>query len=54
MLQYKKSDVSEGIDTNKMSASKECLLCHYYYFNDVGFTFELNVCTKCQCIDDYL
>ena len=48
MLQYKKIDVSEGIDTNKTSASKECMLCHYWYFKDVGFKFELRVCSKCH------
>ena len=30
MLQYEKTDVSEGIDTNKTSESKECMLCHYW------------------------
>ena len=30
MLQYEKIDVSEGIDNNKTSASKECMLCHYW------------------------
>ena len=29
MLRYPKIDVSEGIDVNKTSASKECELCHY-------------------------
>ena len=29
MLQYQKIDVSEGIDVNKTSASKEYELCHY-------------------------
>ena len=33
----KKIFVSEGIDTNKTSASKEFMLCHYWYFKDVGF-----------------
>ena len=28
MLQYKKNDISEGVDTNKTSASKECMHCH--------------------------
>ena len=46
MLQYKKIDVSEGIDTNKTSASKECMLCHYWYFKDAGFKYELHVCNK--------
>ena len=48
MLQYKKIDVLEGIDTNKTSASKECMLCHYWYFKDVGFKFEPHVCNKCH------
>ena len=46
MLQFEKIDVSEGIDTNKTSASKECVLCHYWYFKDVGFKYELHVCNK--------
>ena len=29
MLHYKKIDVSEGIDINKTSLSKECELCHF-------------------------
>ena len=48
MLQYEKIDVSEGIDINKTSASKECMLCHYWYFKDVGFRFEPHVCNKCH------
>ena len=48
MLQSKKIDVSEGIDTNKTSLSKECMLSHYWYFRDVGFKFELHVCNKCH------
>ena len=46
MLQYEKIDVSEGIHTNKTSASKECMLCHYWYFKDFGFKFEPYVCNK--------
>ena len=48
MLQCEKIDVSEGIDTNKTTASKECMLCHYWYFKDVGFKFEPHVCSKCH------
>ena len=29
MLYYDRIDVSEGIDINKTSASKECDVCHY-------------------------
>ena len=46
MLQYEKIDVSEGIDTNKTCASKECMLFHYWYFNDVGFKFQSHVRNK--------
>ena len=48
MLQYEKIDVSEGIDVNKTSASKECELCHYWFFKDIGFKFEEHVCNKCH------
>ena len=48
MLRYQKIDVSEGIDVNKTSASKECQLCHYWFFKDVRFKFEENVCNKCH------
>ena len=42
--------VSEGIDTNKTSLSKECMLCQYWYLKDIGFKFEPHVCNKCQDI----
>ena len=35
MLQYERIDVSEGIGVNKTSASKECEVCHYWFFKDV-------------------
>ena len=50
MLQYEEIDASEGIDTNKTSPSKECMLCHYWYFKDVGFKFEPHVCNKCHVL----
>ena len=43
-----KNDVPERIDTSKTSTSKECMLCHYWYFNDVGFKFEPHVSNKCH------
>ena len=48
MLQYEKNDASEGTDVNKTSASKECKLCHYWFFKDVGFKFEEHVCNGCH------
>ena len=48
MLRYQKINVSEGIDVNKTSASKECELCHYWFFKNIGFKFEEHVCNKCH------
>ena len=48
MLQNEKISISEGIDTKKTSASKECMLCHYWDFKDVGLKFEPHVCNKCH------
>ena len=41
MLDYDRIDISEGIDVNKTNASKECDICHYWYFKDIGFKYEL-------------
>ena len=48
MLQYQKNNVSEVIDVNKTSASKERELCHYWFFKDIGFKFKEHVCNKCH------
>ena len=48
MLQYQKIDVSEGIDVNKTSASKEYQFCHYWFFKDNGFKFEERLCYRCH------
>ena len=48
MLRFQKNDVSEGIDGNKTSASKDCEPCHYWFFKDIGFKFEEHVCNKCH------
>ena len=40
--------VSEGINLNKTSESKECDICHYWYFLDKGFTFQSDVCNGCH------
>ena len=45
MLYFKEIDGSEGIDVNKTSVSKECDICHYWYFLNNGFKFQPNACT---------
>ena len=48
MLVYDRIDISEGIDVNKTSASKECDICHYEYFKDIGFMYEPYLCNGCH------
>ena len=44
MLEYDRIDISKGIDINKTSASKECDICHYWYFLNKNFSFEPYLC----------
>ena len=48
MLYFDRIDVSQGTDVNKTSASKECDICHYWYFSDYSFKFQPNVSTRCH------
>ena len=50
MLVYKRSDISEGTDVNKTNKSKECMLCHYWYFLDKNFTYGPYLCNGCYNI----
>ena len=40
MLEYDKIDIWEGIDINKTNASRECGICNYWYFRNIGFKYE--------------
>ena len=48
MLYYGGIDVSEGINVNKTSESKECNIYHYWYFLYKGFKFQPDVCNGCH------
>ena len=48
MLEYDRIDISEGIDINKTNKSKECKICHYWYFKDIGFKYEPHLCNGCH------
>ena len=48
MLEYNRIDISEGIDTNKTSVSKECNICHYWYFLDKNFNNGPYFCNGCH------
>ena len=47
MLEYDRIDISEGIDDNKTNLSKECDICHYWYFKDICFKYERYLCSGC-------
>ena len=40
--------ISEGIDLNKSNKSKECDICHYWYFLDKNFNYEPYLCNGCH------
>ena len=46
MLQYERFDISEGIDVDKSNKSIECMICHYWYFTNIGFKYQPYVCNK--------
>ena len=48
MIYYDKIDVFEGIDINKTNASKECDICHFWYFSNKWFKFQPYVCNRCH------
>ena len=48
MLEYDRIDISEEIDINQTNASKECDICHYWYFLDKNFKYEPYLCNGCH------
>ena len=48
MIQYKRIDISEEIDFNKIKLSLECMICHYWYCKKIGFKYQPYVCNRCQ------
>ena len=33
MLYYDRTDISERIDPTKTTKCRECMICHYWFFN---------------------
>ena len=52
MLYFDRTDASECIDVNNTLASKEGIICHYWYFVGKGSMFHPDVCNRCYDIDD--
>ena len=48
MLEFDKIDISEVVDVNKTNSSKECDICYYWYFKDIGFKYEPYLCNGCH------
>ena len=48
LLEYDRVDISKAIDINKTNASKECDICHYWYFLDRNFDYEPHFCNGCH------
>ena len=48
MQEDDRTDISEGIDVNKTSLSKEYDIFHYWYFKDIGFKYEPYLCNGCH------
>ena len=44
MLEYYRIDIAEEIDVNKTSASKECDFCFFWYFKNIGFKYDTDLC----------
>ena len=48
MLEQDRIDISEGTDVNKTNLSIECDICHYWYFEDIGFKYEKYLYNGCH------
>ena len=47
MLEYERIDISDGIDVDMSNKSKECMLCHYWYFLHKNFSYGPYLCDGC-------
>ena len=48
MLEYDSIDISQEVDVNKTSSSKERDICHYLYFKDIDFRYEPYLWNGCH------
>ena len=48
MLYYNRVDTSEGNDLAKSNNNKECMICHYFFFNHGRFKFQDSLCNGCH------
>ena len=48
MIECERIDISEGVGVNKTNLSKECDICHYWYFKNVGFKYQSYLYNGCH------
>ena len=48
MLECDRIDIPGGIDINKANSSKQCEICHYWYFLSKNFNYEQYLCNGCH------
>ena len=44
MLEYERINISDGSDVDMSDKSKECVVCHYWYFLEKNFSYGLYLC----------
>ena len=44
MLEFDRIDMSQGIDVNKINNSNKIIICHCWYFLQIYFRFQFEVC----------
>ena len=50
VLKYDRIDISKGTDVGMSNKSKECMLCHYWYFLNKNFSYGPYLCDGCSNI----
>ena len=48
MIGFNRTGISEGIHFSKSSASKECNICHCWYFFNYSLKFQPYICNMCH------
>ena len=48
MLHDDRNNVSKETDVNKTGTSKQCDICHHWYFSNKRFTFQPYVFNRCH------
>ena len=46
-MYYERIGISKGSHFTKSNKSRECMICHYFFFNH-GFKFQDYVCSSCH------